>query len=462
MKKSKSLTLGIMTTVLLLSACNDKKPKTKEPIYEAPYTIGAQRMVFHDDKIYSKISAKVSELLGATEGKKRELMVKIWYPALPTQNEGSRHDYGFHTNEHLYPVDPTGDSYSELINLYQSFSKQSETYYDANPIEKQSFQVIIDSPGYGTNIENYQTYYESLVKQGYIVVAIAHSQETPYVTVNEGIGIGINEALVVDLDRHLPQSEWDFSQILTDEETQTLVSLSLGKEVAVESLKKHHYLSDLQTGKQEHLNLWVEDTKFVLSELTRINNGEIDSNLKGMFDLTSIGASGHSFGGASARRFCNQEVSCQASINMDGSSFASFGEKIVNPHLNFNSDFEASIYEMIRDGVVFEDEEEALEALQSISNDFIIESHAIINAAQSDLLVFRLKTISHNDFQFGWADLHDYGLGKQILNPIIEASSLAFFNLHLKPEHKITAKQKLCSLISEHDALVSEYNNVCL
>ncbi len=461
MKNKRGLTLGIITTVLLLSACNDKKSKTKDPVYEAPFTIGAQRMVFHDDNIASKISPNISQLLGITAGRKRELMVKIWYPALPTQNEGSRHDYGFHTKEHLYPLDPTSESYNELVNLYQSYPKQSETYYDANPIEKQSFPVIIDSHGYGIDIETYQTYYESLVKQGYIVVAIAHSQETPYVTVNEGLGIGINEALVADLERTLPQNEWDFSQILTAEETNILVSSALGSKVAAELLKKHHYLNSLQSGAQEHLNLWVEDTKFVLSELVRINNGEIDSNLKGMFDLTYIGASGHSFGGATARRFCNQEVTCQASINMDGSSTALLDEKIVNPHLNFNSDFEASIQGLIREGQVFT-EEETSNVLASLSNDFNIESHATIHAAQNDLLIFRLKTISHNDFQLGWADLHDFGLGKKILHPIIETSSLQFFNQHLKPEGKAAAKQKLCSLITEHDALVSEYNNVCL
>lgn len=153
------LTMCLITSLLLLSACNNKSKKavTKHKI---PYIVGAQRLVFTNDDIASKMSPTLKNILKLSEGDSREIMVKIWYPTSSSQNESNRYDYGFHTAENLFPIDPASEGYQETFDLYQSVTKLSETYYDAHPIENTAFPVIIDSHGYGVAIEAYQKYYE--------------------------------------------------------------------------------------------------------------------------------------------------------------------------------------------------------------------------------------------------------------------------------------------------------------
>ena len=250
--------------------------------------------------------------------------------------------------------------------------------------------------------------------------------------------------------------------LLTEQETRQLLQSPLGTDIDPNLLEKLHYSAAVvQLGEQEHLNLWVEDTHFVLNQIKQLNSGDIDSNLKGIFDLSKIAASGHSFGGATARRFCNQESSCVASLNMDGSSFALIDEKIVNPHLNFYSDAEANVQAELREEDEEYSEDDIADEVESNLFEAHLTSHTSINAAQSDLFIFGLKTIDHGGFALGWGNTHDYGLGKEILHPILNQASLQFFNAYLQPEQKSAAQEKLCQQAIAEDALVSFFNNVC-
>ena len=207
--KLSHLTLSLMVCTLALTGCNDNKKKEKavekeEKVqYQAPYTVGAQRLVFTNDNITKTLTPKLKSLMGMIDGDSRELMIKIWYPALPTQNEKDRHDYGFHTKSQPFPFDPESDEYEGTVALLQNLAKESQTYYDAAPIENISYPVIFDSHGYSLPVEMYQTYYESLVQQGYVVVATSHSQESSYVTVNNNVGIGLNDAMDYDTNTRI-------------------------------------------------------------------------------------------------------------------------------------------------------------------------------------------------------------------------------------------------------------------
>ena len=419
-------------------------------------TIGVQNFVFNNDKITEKLPPALEAALNLPYGNNRELMVKIWYPAQPEQDEDNRHNYGFHTLAQPVPSDPGSADYQQTLASFQATAVKSDSFYQASPIENTAYPVIFYSHGNGGFIEENQAYYEALVKQGYVVVSIGHTGEASYVTVNNGVGVGNNMAMQQDILRQV--AEPNLSKLLTQEEINQLASRPLGSNITPELLSKLHYsISEIKTGFQDHLNLWVEDTNFVLKQLKQINTSEIASKLKGIFDLSKIAASGHSFGGAMASRFCNQEPNCLASVNLDGAIVSE--EKITDPYLAFRGDAEVYIEDAISGGADYDDE--SVDTIDGLKQTVHLVNHAEIHAAQSDLYILSLKITSHADFIQGWLDLHNNGLGKSILHPILEKTSIQFLNYYLKREQYPDAQQNLCHLIVDEDDLVSEYSEVC-
>ncbi len=435
--------IGLVIGALTLSGCGD-------------HTVGTTTMVFSDTDITQKVSHEMQELLDIEEGDSRDLMVKMWYPTEPEPNEESRFHYGYHTENNDYAVDQ--EESEEILDFLRENQQQSQSYQNAAPLKDRAFPVIFYSHGYGGQIEENEPYYESLVKKGYIVVSIGHTSEASFVTLNNGKTVPFNENFQEDaFGRERPFVEQDPNLEFTEEDAIELAEIPLGELVPTNLLQRYHTAAYIGIGTQEHLNLWVSDTHFVLSQLEKINKGDIESHLKGAFDLSRIGATGHSYGGATARRFCNEEPNCLASINMDGSSAALFNEKILTPHLQYASDIDATIAEEIRD-----DDEVADEDLDEIRQELQIEkqndAHANINAATTDLYLATIASIAHSDFTVGWLDFHDFGLGKIVWNPIITTTSIDFFDTYMKSD---IAKKFLCYELETNENIMLDFTNSC-
>src|SRR5207237_5427049 len=76
------------------------------------------------------------------------------------------------------------------------------------------------------------------------------------------------------------------------------------------------------------LAVWVADNRFLLNQLQQLNAA--DSGLfSRRLDLASVGAFGHSFGGATALQFCIDEPRCQAAIDIDGAPFGDVTQRPV-------------------------------------------------------------------------------------------------------------------------------------
>jgi len=67
------------------------------------------------------------------------------------------------------------------------------------------------------------------------------------------------------------------------------------------------------------VQVWTQDTQFVLTQIEQMNSGQADSLFGGHLDTARIGVFGQSFGGATAFQVCAIDSRCKASINMDGS-----------------------------------------------------------------------------------------------------------------------------------------------
>jgi|GEM_PF-5103737 len=444
--------IGIVSVILgtlVLSACGG-----------SDYTVGVTTMVFSDNEIAQKVSADMQALLKVEENGSRDLMVKIWYPSEPLPDEESRRHYGYHTENNDFAIDP--ETGSEILNFLRANKQQSQSYQHAQPLGNSAFPVIFYSHGYGGLIEENEPYYEALVKKGYIVVSIGHTGEASLVTLKNAETITFSEDFSEDaFGRELPIEAQDPTLAFTQQDALALSDIPLGEQLPSDLLQRYHYsTAQIGIGNQEHLNLWVLDTHFVLSQLEKINQGHIVSPLKGLFDLSRIGAVGHSYGGATARRFCNEEPRCFASINMDGSSFALFNEQILAPHLQYSSDINAVIAEEIRDGEEINDIEETRQRLSIEKQN---DNHATINATQTDngitdLYLVTLQSIAHLDFTGSWVDIHDFGLGKQVWHPIIESTSVDFFDTYLKSG---ISQLFLCDMLNHNKNITVDFINNC-
>jgi len=423
-----------------------------------PVTVGVESFVFSNSKITDSLSLPLNNALELSHDNSRDMMVKIWYPAQPVNNASNRYHYGFHTLKKPLAADPEKDGYKQALALFQATGINSDSFYQASPIENIAYPVVFYSHGYGGLIEENQLYYETLVKEGYVVVSIGHTGEASHVTLNNGVGVGLNMAMYQHFVSEVTAPEQ--SKLLTQTQKHQLASLPLGSTISPELLEKLHYtFSGVKTGFQEHAALWVKDTHFVLNQLKKINSGAIKSHLKGIFNLSKIAASGHSFGGTIASIFCNQEPNCLASINFDGSSV--FEQKINDPYLVFRHEPKAAVNDEIRRGYEYSDQEKKIiinERKQLLS----LVSHAEILAAQKDIYNLSLKNTAHYDFTKGWVDAHNNGLGKLLLHPILEQSSLQFLNFYLKPAQYPYAQQKLCDQIIAQELLSFWFSSSCL
>ena len=69
------------------------------------------------------------------------------------------------------------------------------------------------------------------------------------------------------------------------------------------------------------LAAWTADIGFVLDRLEQLSASGRSGRFTGRLDMTRVGVFGHSFGGAQAAQFCEDDSRCKAGIDIDGAPF---------------------------------------------------------------------------------------------------------------------------------------------
>lgn len=426
--------------------------------YSTPnYQVGSQRFTLSNDNISEKVSPALKDILDTEYQGSRKLMIKIWYPSTDEVDEETRKHYLYHTESHPYAINPV---HVDRLALVSSNPILSNTYQNTLPLStNQPYPVLLYSHGYFGTVENNETYFEYLTQKGFIVVSIGHTGQADIVTVDSQIET-LNSILVSDINRSIPIKEQNPKLLFLPGEEDQMFNIPLGFDVPEYLVEKFHYnKAEVLQGYQEHLDLWVADFHYVLDQLEKINSGDIESNLQGIFDLQKVGATGHSLGGAASRRFCNEENRCLASINMDGGSWSLYEEKILNPHLELWRDVEANLQEQIRLGTLNPNDPMAIEKERRSQTLYgKNHKHANIYAAQEELYMLSLDSIAHLDFTLGYVDIHDYGLGKDVWHPFINKLSVLFFERFINQKPLGLAQ---CVYISTQNFVNVEYASDC-
>lgn len=264
----KRITAGSLGTVVLAGAF--LIPLYVLPLVVLPNPTGAYGVGVTN---YQWVDDRRLETLTSTENDQREVMARVWYPA-KINGRAQPAPYA-HSVKQLKSLSEGQPLYVKaIIDCIKNVTTHS---YLQLPVSsaKAEYPVLILSPGFGASNFMYTSMTENLASHGYIVIAIEH----PYYT---------------EIPTLFPDGRVTKEKVVTNEHSSVWDSM------------------------EEHMQLWVEDVKFVLDRLYDLNKKDPQHILTGMMDLHRLGMLGHSFGGAAAAQVMHQDSRVLAGVNMDG------------------------------------------------------------------------------------------------------------------------------------------------
>ncbi|TJY42824.1 alpha/beta fold hydrolase [Cohnella pontilimi] len=241
------------------------------PVFALPkptgsYTVGVKYVHLVDEKRNDPFLDKTPT--------KRELMVKVYYPA---KKENSK-PYARYFRGDQEQIRAFTEFYQGLpsfvldhLKLVKTHSKEDLALSD----QQAKYPVILFSHGAGASMEVQAALSEDLASHGYVVVAIDHT----YISAMTAFP----DRIVHHSDAATDFSEGDPGEVLT--------------------------------------KIMFDDSKFVINELGDMNAGRMESMFKGKLDMDHIGAIGHSVGGAVAYNLAINEPRVKAAVNLDGRVF---------------------------------------------------------------------------------------------------------------------------------------------
>jgi len=277
--------------------------QTPEPT--GPYAIGTTSFAFTDDSR--------PEIFTPDPEDKRLVYVQVWYPAQSTADSTRLPLW-------IYPEKITPALAKDLLVPEFVFSHfeliKSNGYLDA-PLARQEspYPVLVFSHGYevGFFAQN-MVQMEELASHGYVIFSVGHAYESSMVLDAHGQVITMSETQVNAFGQEA-------------EETNELYAKTYYATGDEQIQAARYWLAAALIGNQS-LEIWVQDMQFVLTQIERMNRGQVDSPFAGHLDMGQVGVFGHSFGGAAAFQVCAIDSRCQAAINIDGTQW---GTLLDNP-----------------------------------------------------------------------------------------------------------------------------------
>lgn len=241
------------------------------PVPDLPVPSGPQDI---GTTVLELVDRSRDETYGPTPGGPREMVVQVWYPAIVDSTVAP---VGIHPD-----WDVVGPALSQSIGFPRWFLSHlrftnSHTYEDV-PIAPGAFPVIVYSHGWTGYRSIALNQIETLVSNGYIVVAPDHTYGSVATRFDDGDEVGFWPAALPDQDT-VSESAYDAaSEALVDVYAEDLISILNALEVGV---------------------------------------GGAFGDLAESMDLTRIGLYGHSTGGGAAVKVCLTDERCDAVLGMD-------------------------------------------------------------------------------------------------------------------------------------------------
>ncbi|MGW6129104.1 alpha/beta hydrolase family protein [Cellulomonas sp. NPDC055163] len=209
-------------------------------------------------------------------GDRRTVVVQLWYPAQPSTPGAPRAQYLGRTPHEATTVAAAAADYLGVPALVLDGPPRARSHavVDAPPATGR-LPVVLFSPGLGGLRTQSTAWAEDLASRGYVVAGIDH----PY-----------DSAAVVLADGRVVRT-----QIASSGDPQEDARRRIG-----------------------WTTVRAADLGFVLTQLGRLDRGEIASPFEGLLDTGRAAAAGHSVGGAAAVRAAAQDPRFTAVIDLDG------------------------------------------------------------------------------------------------------------------------------------------------
>ncbi len=210
---------------------------------------------------------------------KRELMVRIWYPAAPGPHAQPA-PYFLVRREGIGQLKEGGFDVPASVLDFAHAHAVAEAPLAAG----ERFPVLLFSPGAGFSPTFYTSLLEELASHGYVVVATSHTYTNGPVIFPDG--------------RYAPNTEDPAGLFGTP-----------------------------------YFDVVVADLRFVLAQVRALDAGGPEGRFTGRLDLERVGAFGHSIGGAASTLVCQKEPGVRACANLDGTFQGSWEKGITQPFL---------------------------------------------------------------------------------------------------------------------------------
>jgi hypothetical protein len=305
-----NLSLLLIASAILPSAI----PFFHLPEPSGPVAVGTRHYLFYDQNR--------PELFTHDPNDVRQVGAKVWYPAVPDASADQ---------ETYLPIQACrslarfyGALYFQLddytiIPTNSVLEAAVDTRYSTYPV------VIFSHAGGAGHMSQNVALMEDLASHGYIVFAVGHAYETPYLVKPTGEVVtfpATNEKrlqLVADANRDLSAY---VTQILT------FPNVTDQRHAWKNIVAATPHLAECE-------NIRAADIYFLLRKLDSLNRS--DDSLAGHMDMTRLGVIGHSGGGATAARVCMEDDRFKAGINMDGRQLSYQLDQRLRPPFMFMS-----------------------------------------------------------------------------------------------------------------------------
>ncbi len=238
------------------------------PVFTLPKPTGTYAVGIHYFHLVDE--ARTEPFLDQST-QQRELMVKIYYPAIEDDTKSFAPYFSPQLARAFAAFSQLPIFIFDHLTLVKTNAKVDLRLSD----QQQDYPVVLFSHGAGTTMEVQTSQSEDLASHGYIVVAIDHTY--------------------VSLATIFPD------KIVSHREAATDFNTAEPAEIITQ--------------------IMADDAKFVIAQLDRMQAGEIESIFKGKLNLAQIGAIGHSVGGAVAYNLAINEPRLKAAIDLDGAVF---------------------------------------------------------------------------------------------------------------------------------------------
>ncbi|TYP70743.1 alpha/beta hydrolase family protein [Paenibacillus methanolicus] len=328
------------------------------------------------------------ETYTASAGDRREVLVRLWYPAEPASG-AERANYGFGGEE----TDRAGAAPFLYKVIAESNRKAKGNAYEEAPVSKASatYPVLLFSPGFGGSSFMYASVLEELASRGYIVAAIQHPHFSYFSTrfPDGRVARGMFDPGASD--------DWQRSEDLIEE-------------------------------------VLVPDVRFVTDKLEELAGGASGGELGGKLDLSRLGMLGHSFGGAVTAQAMAADSRIQAGLGMDGFLYGKkLTEGLKQPYLYMITDDTVTFESGKLDRSVWRDKRAfAIPTLAEYERFAGEQAERHQLAVRNGGYTVAMHGANHYDFSDGYlySPLIGSGSGKALYDKI-DRIVLSFFDQHL-------------------------------